>query len=353
MPERPILLFGEKQRAERKKKSAPPGKMHFPGKTRQMERLSPKFSSLQAALENGNLILQNSPNSIETEYTLVFEIVGSVEAFYAAVNSLNDGSQRKNTPGGYAEIVLDLQREIDSDADFYQLRDTGERADAETVSSKLYCVSTNGRALQELLSLWQAYTNNEDFEFPYKSLVSDPRKVSDTVHKFFGYGLPDFERAYTCTAQKAIILGFGELKDGEADIFSLPLPFNFAQNKIYRRLTITLAYFSPMVFNRQRYRAMQLWATLENDSENWKRKDVQWQAALRGTLQHEIFENDNPEIWDEENSLKIKVNCRNDADAKNKLPIRYALMVSFEIKGNIDIDVYTKIANKIRPRVQL
>ena len=76
-----------------------------------------------------------------------------------------------------------------------------------------------------------------------------------------------------------------------------------------------------------------------------------WQAALRGTLQHEIFENNKTEVWGEDDCLSIKVNCRNDADSKCILPVQYALMVSFEIKEDIDIDVYARIAEKVRPRV--
>ena len=856
MPERPILLFSEKIRAERTKKGGGSGKINFPGRTRQINRLAPKFLALQNALNNGNLIIQNTPNNIETEYTLVFEIAGNVDSFYSAINCLNDGTQKKFTHGGYAEIILDLPDSIEADDDFYNLKETGERADKTSVSSKLYCVSTNGRALQELLSLWNSYSSNENFIFPFgktglravfeqlsdirqwgiqerleetgilddwfgmlpyigtqsvkceielfyskntikqqqredavaslldaehgriisrclineinyhgllvelprnciekilnhqdvdlikaeqimffrstgqqfgdngesiegyftptdtRTLIDDPvialldglpqenhpylqnyltiddpddysqnylvssrrhgtamaslivhgdlnhntytttRKIyvrpimkvvsdfsgnlieevpndillvdkvhaavrrmfenttveataphikvinfsigdsnrifsnvisplarlldwlsykynilfivsagnhyydfdlgetfenfaskntenrttsilkfaneqshlhkllspaesmnaltigamfsdfanfnetqqqilpcengivdpasaigkginksikpdimyyggrntftkiqnqpnfaewryphsyspgilsaapfmvgnskesyssgtsnatalisheaarcydiidslvnngylidqqyyallikamlvhgaewddhlfqrysallsvnqepSDTVYKYFGYGLPDVEKAQICTSKKAILIGFGELKDGEADIFSLPLPFDFSHSKIHRKLTITLASFAPTIANRQKYKASQVFVTLEGKKSTWKRKDADWQAVMRGTLQHEIFENDKTEVWGENDKLGIKINCRNDADPNFVLPTRYAVMVSFEIKDAIDVDVYTKIAEKIRPRI--
>ena len=174
---------------------------------------------------------------------------------------------------------------------------------------------------------------------------------SDVVHKYLGYGFPDIRKACECSSQKAILLGFGDLKDGQADIYKLPLPFDFAKNKLERRLTLTLASFSPIISNRQKYRSVQVWATLEDTKSHWTRKNADWQAVLRGTLQHEIFDNNQTEVWGENDCLAIKVNCRNDADPKSTSTTKYALMVSFEIKEPIDYDVYEKIAERVRPKV--
>lgn len=51
-------------------------------------------------------------------------------------------------------------------------------------------------------------------------------------------------------------------------------------------------------------------------------------------------------VWDKDESLKIKVNCRADArDFATAIP--YALLVSFEIAPELDIDVYQKITDKV------
>ena len=83
------------------------------------------------------------------------------------------------------------------------------------------------------------------------------------------------------------------------------------------------------------------------------RLDVSDKAVARGTVQHEIFENDQIVAWGEDDSIQLKINCR--ATTKNHLSgdVPYALMVSFEIKSDIDVDVYTKIAEKVRPRVTI
>jgi len=176
---------------------------------------------------------------------------------------------------------------------------------------------------------------------------------SDYVHKFFGYGIPNTERSIECAKNRISLIGYGKLKNGEAHIFDLPLPFDLNREKILRRLTATLTYFSPIIPTRQKYRAAQLWYTIEGGKKNLidNRIDIDWQAAVRGTVQHEIFENDDIVVWGEDDQIQLKVNCRGDADEDFEDEIPYALMVSFEIKSGIEINVYERVVNKIKTRV--
>jgi hypothetical protein len=178
--------------------------------------------------------------------------------------------------------------------------------------------------------------------------------ISRKLHRYLGYGKPNVERAIECTQNRVTLIGYGDLKIGEALIYDLPLPFDFSA-KICRRLTTTLTYFPPAIPTRQKYRAAQLWFTIENGIKHLldSRVDIDWQAAVRGSVQHEIYENDAAVVWDENGAIQIKVNCRGDADEKCSASIPYALMVSFEIKDAIDIDVYTKVAEKVSTRVTI
>jgi hypothetical protein len=178
------------------------------------------------------------------------------------------------------------------------------------------------------------------------------QSISRKLHRYFGYGKPDVERAVECAQNRVSLIGYGAVKIGEALIYDLPLPFDFS-SKTCRRLTATLAYFPPFVPTRQKYRISQLWFTIENGIKHLldSRVDVDWQTALRGTVQHEIFENDAAVVWDENAAIQIKVNCRGDADESYAGDIPFALMVSFEIKDAIDIDVYEKVAERIATKV--
>jgi len=104
-----------------------------------------------------------------------------------------------------------------------------------------------------------------------------------------------------------------------------------------------------------KYRSVQLWFELETTNPRiyGKRVDASDKAVIRGTLQHEIFENDDIISWSEDDGLLVKVNCRADAVEHYEGPIPYALMVSFEIKSEIDIDVYTRVAEKVRTKVSV
>ena len=68
-------------------------------------------------------------------------------------------------------------------------------------------------------------------------------------------------------------------------------------------------------------------------------------------MQHEIFESDSIEVWNEENALEIKVNCRGDASDKDEdVLIPYAVFATYEMAPEYDIDVYQSVVEKVRLR---
>ena len=84
-----------------------------------------------------------------------------------------------------------------------------------------------------------------------------------------------------------------------------------------------------------------------------ERINASWQAVQRGSLQHEIFESDKIIPWDEEGIIKLKVNCSGTSISPFKDVLPYALMVSFEIKAGVDIDVYERVTAKIRSKIKI
>ena len=91
------------------------------------------------------------------------------------------------------------------------------------------------------------------------------RMFRDYVARFLGYGPVDFTRVMTCTEQRVTVLGFGELSDGEGAEFALPLPPSLSSVNERRRLTITLAWMSPINSRRQNYRIAHLWFNPRSD----------------------------------------------------------------------------------------
>jgi hypothetical protein len=174
---------------------------------------------------------------------------------------------------------------------------------------------------------------------------------ADNVHKWIGYGKPNIDKVKECTKNRITLIGFDELKHNAAHVFSLPLPFNFYTSKIFRKLTVTLAYFTPIVPTTKKYKAAQLWFTLDDTGEKLvgKRGNASYWSVARGTVQHEIFTNSATATWDEDASIEIKVNCREDAGPLIE-PIPYALFVTFEIAPQYNIDVYARVIDRIRLR---
>ncbi len=178
--------------------------------------------------------------------------------------------------------------------------------------------------------------------------------VEETDKKLFrwlGNGIPDIEKVKECAKNRVTLIGMGSLNVDNAHVYNLPLPFNFANKTMRKRLTVTLAYISPTNSAKQAYRQTQLWFDVENLEKFYmERQNTEWQKVKKGTLQHEIFESEKAGIWDENDELKIKINCREDAD-KNKDAVKYALFVTFEVAPEEELEIYEKVKNKMKQLV--
>ncbi len=173
----------------------------------------------------------------------------------------------------------------------------------------------------------------------------------DLVTRWLGYGPVNVERAITCAAERATLLGVGELGADEAFVFSAPLPPTLAGKIAWRRLTVTLAWMAPINCSHQGYRRAKLWITPPQDQLRIKRANsVHDKAALRGSVQHEILEGSDAVVFVDGNRFECKVNCSADAgELVGK--VRFAVCVSLEVGLDSGIPVYQEIRERIRPPV--
>ncbi|WIF95100.1 S8 family peptidase [Caminicella sporogenes] len=188
-------------------------------------------------------------------------------------------------------------------------------------------------------------------------IIADALGVSEKrVFKWLGNGVPDVTRVMECTKNRVTLIGYGSLEKDKAHVYYLPIPFDFSSGRYFRKLTVTLSYFTPIAPTRQKYRSAQVWFSIENKELTPNRVNTDDKSVKRGTVQHEIFTGDRAIAWDPNDSITIKVNCKDDAE-KHFAPIDYGLIVSFEIAEEItesfDIDVYSKVLTKIRESVQI
>jgi hypothetical protein len=182
-------------------------------------------------------------------------------------------------------------------------------------------------------------------EIEKRSSNLDTRSLRSIKSRWMGYGYPNIDKVKECTEQRATVIGFGELKEEEAHVYNLPLPPSLSSKTIKRRLTITLAWFSPISSNTQRYRTSRLWFEAKNQVAD-KRINSDGKAVQRGTLQHEVFEDATAAAFIDGDAISIKVNCSKDANSFSE-SIPYAILVSLEVAEGLNLPIYQEIKERI------
>ena len=180
------------------------------------------------------------------------------------------------------------------------------------------------------------------------------RYFKEYVGRFLGYGSASLGRVLSCTEERVTVLGFGKLDDGEGAVFSLPLPTCLSAINERRRLTITLAWLSPVKPFRQAYRVAHLWFDPKNAIAP-DRIFADHRAAQRGTLQHEVLEGDRATVFPDGDAIAIKVSCRADA-GDIPTPIRYGLAITLEVVEAVQqrlfsLPIYEEVRDRLAIRV--
>jgi len=189
----------------------------------------------------------------------------------------------------------------------------------------------------------------ERFEQLFRS-PQNSNTFREFAARFFGYGRVNSERLFSCTEQRATLIGCGQLRDGQAHIYRLPLPPSLSGRRDNRRLIITLAWFSPIHAGHQAYRQAALWFEPSLEPLGVIRQNAHGLAVRRGTVQHEVLEGESAVAYTDGTFMEIKVNCR--ADAGRLLDeIPYGLAVTLAVKEEVNIPIYQEIRERIRPLI--
>ena len=219
--------------------------------------------------------------------------------------------------------------------DIYQT-ETGEAPPREYVAILIKAMLTHGALWGELASKVAEITGAKEKQ----------------ISRWLGYGIPNISRVEECAKNRVTLIGTGSLKKDEGHIFTLPLPVDISSKVIKRRLVVTLAYFSPVEVSKQAYRSAKLWFdVVGNDQLASNRENTEWRAVQKGTLQHEVFEGEKALIWNDDKEIQIKVNCKEDA-GKFKTAIPYCIFVTFEVAEGQNIEVYSKVVNKVKTAIK-
>ncbi len=195
----------------------------------------------------------------------------------------------------------------------------------------------------------------------YKDILTERVKANQVkrhTHPFLGYGKVHEAISLFSTSKRVTILGHGELAKEEAHEFFIPLPEALNGVDIEKNIVLTLAWISPLHFQSSKYRKAHLF--LENMANNGQTElnlsqDIfDFKTTGNGTVQHLVLKGRGADAFVESASLRVKVNCKEDAPALPKSEkIRYALAATFAIPANSQIEIYEQIRARLQLQVQI
>ena len=188
--------------------------------------------------------------------------------------------------------------------------------------------------------------------------------VKQHISRFLGYGTVDRNRLQGSTEQRVTMLRDGEIGKEETHRFHIPLPDSLNGKREWRRLTVTLAWLTPINPARRKYRGAKLEfdTGVVNDSDD----DIITQNIFgdtagmpyknnvkNGTVQHEVYEREASSAWSDNAEIYIDVTCRQDAEkslSKGET-VPYALAVTIEVGEGVGINLYEEIRNSLGVQV--
>lgn len=182
--------------------------------------------------------------------------------------------------------------------------------------------------------------------------TDNSRQLKKTIARYLGFGVPNIHRVLECTSQRATAIGFGKIKKDDKHDFRFPLPPCLSGINEMRRLTITLAWFSPINPANRKYRKANLSVEPPKNDIGVDRINADWQQVKNGTVQHEVLEGNKVVSYQDDDFLKISVVCREDAESLDE-EVPYGLAVTLETGEHIDLPIYEEIEARISIPVQV
>lgn len=186
----------------------------------------------------------------------------------------------------------------------------------------------------------------------FSTAGSDWRERIRLLQQFLGFGEVQIERCLGSTNQRTTALGWATISEGRGQMFQLPLPPSLSANKELRRLTTTLAWFTPTNHRHRNYRRGHLFLTVAENDIGTRTVGIDARSAQRGTVEHRIFEGTDAKAFLDGATLKIQVSCKEDGGELTEA-IPYAVAVTLEVGTNVNIDIYEEISVRLRQSVQL
>lgn len=180
--------------------------------------------------------------------------------------------------------------------------------------------------------------------------VGRPR---DIVARMVGYGRCRPGVVLTCDDHRVTALAAGRLEAGRAHAYRFPLPPSLASKTERRRLTVTMAWLTPINPEHRSYRR----AVLAVDPDGLpahlvERGDVDKHGARRGTVQHDVLEGGRAVPYVPDTAIELVVSCRADA-GELTTAVPDAIFVTLEVPQGVGLPIYQEVRQRLRVPVSV
>ena len=266
--------------------STPRSRLHTPEHGDQTTRRDPGWMSLGKAFDAERIRVETAVGSEDPELIVVIEVAQSVDTFLDKVENVE----------GLEFLFEDAEDRLPDD-DFHLLRkkksaDEYRRTASTSLASTVYFVFTDAAAVRELLSMWARFKDDRSRPLPQPWKRVFTRQVEDV-------------RAW-----------------GPQD-----------------RLTQSLD---------EAVQAAE-WERIEQISVEVDRAEVHNDAAVRGTVQHELLEGTDAPVFGDGDRFGVSVTARARAGALQD-DIRFGLVATLETGMEAGIAVREQMRERVRVR---
>jgi hypothetical protein len=189
---------------------------------------------------------------------------------------------------------------------------------------------------------------------PIQAVIDELRLGAprDALAALLGYGRADPFDALDCDDNRITALRAARIDEGRIHAYALPLPPSLDSSTVQRRLTLTLAWISPINPKHSRYRRarLRLHPPAGGSELFGTRSEAAWTTTRRGTLQHEILEGDRAIPFTQGDTANVTIECRSDAGELLD-PVPYALVLTVETPSDPQLPIYDEVRIGLRTQV--
>lgn len=198
-------------------------------------------------------------------------------------------------------------------------------------------------------------------------LDGNHNQAREEVCRYFGHGVLNDAFMREAPDYGATLIGTATIRRDKAVIFDVPLPPSLSGERVGRSMWVTVAWFSPVLPTRARYRAALLEAVPHSHDllgglivdDGWcldmTPQQLDANIIKRGTVWSRRLIHRGPVVpnYGEEKILPIRVQCR-DGSGGGLSPdedIRFAIAITLELEAETLFDIHMEIQDELRIRL--